>query len=423
VPVAALVLAAACGRETPTEVGGGLLPGDAVRSFEVMLDATRYLVLDTAISGFDDIFGASFQMVAQDYQGALDAHTLGRFEIPRVISAPDSGGATRADSTPHFTGGRIVLQLDTLRSNGPPPVLYRVFRIEEEWDPTTVSWTHRVDSTGARLTWNQPGGLGGALVDTASWVAGVDSVSIRVDSQTIAAWSDTSTLARGALITAVTAGVRVRASDLVLRLDARPTFRPDTVVTVTVRPPDPTFIFDPVLGARRAEPLVGGRPSWRTYLQFQEGLDTLTVPCPQGDANCRVNLRDATVTYGALVFQPVTAPLGYLPQDSMRLGARTLLVSNLTPLERSPLGEGIGVSDDFLLPSRFLPPGSAVPVEVPITTFVRNLVADTLSDGTPAARWMAVVPVVEGIDFGVASFEAAPRLRLVITVANQLQLR
>jgi hypothetical protein len=64
-----------------------------------------------------------------------------------------------------------------------------------------------------------------------------------------------------------------------------------------------------------------------------------------------------------------------------------------------------------------------VPVEVPITTFVRNLVADTLVDGTPAARWMAVVPVVEGIDFGVASFEAAPQLRLVITVANQLQLR
>jgi len=214
----------------------------------------------------------------------------------------------------------------------------------------------------------------------------------------------------------------VRTLDLVLRLNARPRFRPDTVVTVTSRPGDPTFVVNPSLGAQGASPLVGGRPSWRTYLRFREGLDTLPIPCPQVSANCVVRLDQTTLSSGALVFQPTASPAGYLPQDTFRIGARALLVSPRAPIERSPLGEGIGVSEVALQPSQFLPGAARAPVEVPVTSFVRNLAADTVPDD-PAPRWMAVLPLVEGLNFGVAAFEALPRLRLVITIANQLQLR
>jgi hypothetical protein len=421
--IAALVVSSTgCGRETPTDVGGPLLPGDAVRTFEVVLDAASYLAVDSAFSGFDEIFGASFNMVAHEYQGALEAHTLARFQVPTVISAPDSAGTTRSDSTPRYIGGRIVIHLDTLLSNGPAPAQFRAYRIQESWHPPTATWTHRVDTTGVQQPWSNPGGLGGAAIDTASWAAGVDSISIRVDSATIAAWADTTTLARGAVITAVTSGIRVRTVDLVLRLDARPRFRPDTVVTVTSRPGDPTFVINPGLGTQGAAPLVGGRPSWRTYMRFREGLDTLAIPCPQVSANCVIRLDQATLTFGALVFQPAASPAGYLPQDTFRLGSRALLVSPRAPVERSPLGEALGVSEDLLQPSQFLPGASREPIEVPITSFVRNLAADTVPD-QPAPRWLAVLPLVEGLNFGVAAFESLPRLRLVITIANQLQLR
>lgn len=418
-----LALALACSRESPTSVGGPLLPGDAVRSFEVILEAPSWLVVDTAVSGFDDPFGADFQLVAREFQGTLNAHTLARFEIPTVIAAPDSNNTTRNDSTPHFIGGRIVLQLDTLRSEGQKPVRYQAQRIEEEWDPASANWLNRVDSGSVRLPWSQPGALGGAIIDTASWEAGVDSVAIPVDSATIALWADTLTKARGAVILTLTSGARVRSSDVVLRLDARPTFRPDTVVTVTVRPPDPTFIFEPSLGQAGPAPLVGGLPSWRTYLQFRERMDTLTVACPQVSAECRVRLGDATVTYAGLVLHPTQSPPGFLPQDSMRLGTRPVLVSPLAPLERSPLGPFTGVAEDFLLPSRFLPQPASEPVEVPLTPFMRDLVTDTLPSDDPPSRWVAVLPLVEGVDFGMAAFEPMPRLRLVLTIANQLQLR
>ena len=42
----------ACTRETPSEIGGPLLPPGDVSTFEVILDPADYLVFDTAFSGY-----------------------------------------------------------------------------------------------------------------------------------------------------------------------------------------------------------------------------------------------------------------------------------------------------------------------------------------------------------------------------------
>jgi len=426
----AVLVIGSCGREVPTGVGGSLLPEDAVRTFEVLLDGSAWLVRDTAFSKFDRAFGAPFLIVAENFDGALDAHTLARFGIPAVIAALDSTGVSRNDSTPVFIGGRVVLQLDTLRSSGDLPILMRIHRITESWDPATASWTHRVDSAGNRQTWAQPGALGGPAIDTASWTGAVDSLGVRVDSlvipvdsQTIAAWSDTTTNARGVVITMVTPGGRLRSSDLVLRLDARPTFRPDTIVTVTSRPSDPVFIYDPVLPDAAPTPFIGGRPSWRTYFEVRDGLDTLSIACPEVSATCRVRLGDVNVTYAGIQLQPAPAPPGFAPQDSLRIGAQTLVLSEFTPIERSPLGQGVGATRRFLQPAEFRPPADGPLVEVPITEFVAALAADTLVDGAPPSRWIGLLPLVEGVDFGLAAFQPSPVLRLILTIANELQLR
>jgi hypothetical protein len=287
-----------------------------------------------------------------------------------------------------------------------------------------------VDSAGNRQPWAQPGALGGGIIDTASWTADRDTADVRadslvipVDSQTIAAWSDSTTRARGVVITMVTPGGRLRASDLVLRLDARPSFHQDTIVTVTSRPPDPTFIYDPALADVSPSPLIGGRPSWRTYFEFRDVFDTLTVACPQVSVNCRVRVGDVNVTYAALLLQPTPAPAGFLLQDSMRIGAQILVLSDFTPIERSPPGAGVGATRRFILPAEFRPPADGPPVEVPITDFVASLAADSLVDGVAPSRWIGLVPLVEGVDFGVATFQAMPTLRLILTIANELQLR
>jgi hypothetical protein len=58
-----------------------------------------------------------------------------------------------------------------------------------------------------------------------------------------------------------------------------------------------------------------------------------------------------------------------------------------------------------------------------VTSFLRRLLADTTFDGAPVSPWMALLPILSGIDIGVAAFEPAPRLRLILTVARELQLR
>jgi hypothetical protein len=254
-------------------------------------------------------------------------------------------------------------------------------------------------------------------------VPGQDSVVIPVDSATIAAWADTTNAARGAVVVMETAGVRARATDFVLRVDARSTLNPDTVVTTTLRPPDRTFLFDPVLTTGGVEPLAGGNPAWRTYLEFNDGLDTLTIPCPDAATSCRIPLREADITFAAMLLVPRVSPAGYTPSDSMQLVSRLLLVSDLAPLPRSPLGAAIGVTREFVSRTRFMPPSGGAPVEVPVTDYVRALAADTIATDDPLTRWLAIHPAIEGVDVGVAAFEPMPRLRLVLTIASALQLR
>lgn len=412
----------ACGDENPTDVGGSLLPGQAIRTVELIIDGSTYLVRDTAFTGYTRPSSAGYFVVANSFQGEFNANTIGEFEMPRTIAVVDSGGTLRTDSMPTLFGGRIVLLVDTLRSDGPPPARFRAYRLTEDFDVASANWTNRVDTTGVRLPWTQPGALGGMSIDTASWIAGRDSVVIPVDSATIAFWADTTNAARGAVVVMETSGVRAIASDFVLRVDARSTINPDTVVTTTIRPPARTFLYDPVLSASGIEPLAGGNPAWRTYFEFSNGLDTLTLACPDSPATCRIPLEEADITFAAMQLVPRVAPPGFLPSDSMQLVSRLLLVSDLAPLPRSPLGAAIGVTPRFVQRTRFAAPAGGDPIEVPITDYLRALVADT-STADPLTRWIAIHPSIEGIDIGVAAFDPMPRLRLILTVASELQLR
>jgi hypothetical protein len=413
----ALLVAAACGEETPTEVGAGLLPTDAVRTFEIVLEPAEYMVFDTAFGEYSDVRDMDYSIIANMFEGALNSNALARFSVPLAINVTDTLDVSRIDTMATFIGGTVRVVVDTIRSVD-APVRLALYRTAEQWDPS-ATWQHRSDVDGVRLAWATPGGTRGALVDTATWTVGADTVRFRVDAATIAEWRDTTVAGRGALIVAETPGSRLRTSVPLLQVHATSTHRPDTVFTIGTITQARTFIFEPQLATVADHPRVGGTPAWRTILQLREGLDTLSFPCP-GVPNCRFRLSDVTLNHAGLRLQPVMPPPGFSPESNVTIGAYLLLANPQLPLQRSPLGDLAGVAS--VPRSSFLAPAAPV-VELAITELIRLAIMSPERRGTtPLPRHIALVPSPEPRLFGVATFAAMPRLRLVVSTVQELQL-
>jgi hypothetical protein len=411
----------ACGEEGPTSVGAGLVPGGAIRTIEVTIEPERYLVWDTAFAGFGSPGEAPFTIIANEFGGELNANTLVRFGIlPRAVAAPDTAGVGRVDTIPELLRVRLIVRIDTLTSAAAGPVTLRLFRSAEDWDRLTATWAMRVDTPGARVAWQSPGGTRGPELAEVDWALGQDSVVFEItDTLAIHPWREEAELRQGAIIVAEGAEARLRARSIGIQLDYQPSFRPDTVITLTEESREFTYIFEPELAREAGAVRVGGVPAWRGMLRLRERLDTLNVPCPDRP-NCFVPLREVAITRAALSLQRTASPPGFAPEDSMFFVARHLLFTDRLPLMRTPLGEVVGVT------ASAVPPDSMDVGEtlIPITDLMRLLVLPP--DTTPGARpppYLALLPITEGATFGFASFAAAPRLRLVLTVATETQLR
>ncbi len=413
-----LFLVSACTDETPTEVGDDLLPSGEVRTFEVVLDPGAFLTFDTTFTGYTAPRNAPFTIIANKFGGVLDANTLFRFgQPPGVIQVRNPAGVATNDSTPQYFAGRLVLRFDSTTSDAAPPVRFRAFQTAEAWNET-ATWTLRIDTGAVQLPWSTPGGTRGASVDTATWVAG-DTVVLDVDSATVAQWMDTANAGRGTVVVTETNGARVRLTGAVLRLSARSDIQPDTVFNFDVAPIITTFIFNPQ-PPPATELRVGGVPSWRTMLGIRQDLPSLTFPCP-GVANCQIRLDDAHLNRAELLLQPVTAPPGFVTEDTIFMQTRTLLVSPGVPLERSPVGVDVCGGITFCLqrgmaaPEFFRQPAATDPVALDVTNYMVALLdPETPAESRPPFALTLLIPN-EPTTFGFATFAQGPRLRLILT--------
>lgn len=415
-----------CGDEDPVGIGRELVPGGAVRTVELVLDASAFLFSDTTLGGFSTPAAAGFLKVAHMAEGGIDARALARFDAPpAALTVQVSADSTAVDSTLTFPSARLLLRVDTTLSSAPGPVVLKLLRIQEEWHAASATWTQAVDTLGVSRAWSTPGAGGGAVVDSVVWTPGSDSVTFAVDSQTVARWTDTTAMGQGALVLAETPGADLVASGAALQLDVRPSVRPDTLIPATVATLASTFIYQPAPGATSAL-RVGGLPAWRSYLDLGVALDTVRIPCASGAAGCTVALGDAFVSFAALVLQPADGVAGFDPERPLVLEARPVLGGSGVPLPRAPLGSAVGrvsIEADSLA-------AGAGPVEIPITLFLVDLLEQQgqETDADDATSLLALAQLPETASFGFASFSSAtgaapPRLRLVVTVASDLEIR
>ena len=420
--LAPLVLlgSAACGTESPVEIGEQLLPGQPVASFEVVLDTDQFLVLDSAFSLYSEPYQAGGQFVAADFDGVLDARALARFNpIPSTINVRDTvSNTTVTDSTPTYEGGRLVVLVDTLRGSH-DEAAFAVYRLTEEWDPRSVNWTMRIDSGSVQEPWAQAGGSLGERVGEAVWSREEgDTLLIEMDSADVSVLRDSANARLGFVLVTETPGVRMRVNSIGLQADARSS-RADTVITVNGVGSGRTFIYTPELTPRTDDPRVGGIPSWRTLIRLDPDLRDVEVPCPDVPG-CTIRLGDAEITLATLEYELAAPPPGFAVEDSVRLAAVPMFEAPGVPFSRSLLGSPLSAvpADRWVQPDEFDDVASADPVRIPVTTAIRSLLPDDANN-----VGIALVPTVTFGTFGFVPLQPNPILRLVLTVSEEVQLQ
>ncbi len=415
---------AACGDEDPTEVGSSLL-GPGVRTFEVVLDAADFLQGDTTYDNIGRLRDAQFRIVANQFAGELDAHTLFRISRPFTVTYQTEDGTAHTDSLRFIRGARVTLILDTVAST-PGPVDVEVLPVTESWDPGTVSWTLRHDTAGVSEPWTTPGGTTGPVAGSASWSGG-DTLVIAIDSAAAAVWQDTVAARRGALIRPTTPGARLRVRLIDFEFDVVPEAELDTVLTAGGSGQNMHIATPEQPAATQAELRIGGLPTWRTLLHFRPLRELVLDACGggvgTGDPACDVPLADVSINLAALQLDP--SPVGgHRVEGPIRVEGRAVLEAENVSVFRSPLTQPLDQMQDTIPAELFTPtPPPGVRVSVPVTSYIRNLVTRE-DDDEAEALWLALVATVERATFGYAAFSSMesadpPRLRLVVSLPNQ----
>ncbi|MBW3534632.1 MAG: hypothetical protein KY453_05355, partial [Gemmatimonadetes bacterium] len=370
-------------------------------------------------------------VLAHAFEESLEARTLVRFlRIPRVASVRDTTGTTRPDSALTFVGGRLVLRLDTLASTNEGPVTLAAGRILHPWDVTSATWELAVDTFRVTDPWPEEGGGPVEFLGTTVWdPAAGDTAFIELDSAQVALLADTTDVDRSVRFAVETPGVRLKVDFTALRLDARPSINPDTVVQVNATDRQTTFVYAPFPEPPPDGIRVGGVPAWRTVLDI-DLPETLSGP-PElcAAVGCPVRLTPERVTHAELVLTTrATEPAAFQPTDSIRLDVRPVLAPDRLP--KAPLGgsflAGLGLPGTPI-PAEAFGAGAARTVAVPITPFVRARLDEPAEGEDPLTSTIALLSVFEPLSIAFASFvgpggAGEPFLRLVITAARPVEL-
>ncbi|HEU0076596.1 MAG TPA: hypothetical protein VFQ76_03040, partial [Longimicrobiaceae bacterium] len=303
--------AVACTDDPPTATGGDLFPGSVPSTFQVVLPADSFFQQLGSFTGYSGPADVDYQLVANRFDGSLQANTLVKLAAFPTSFSYTQGGTAKSDSLATLGRGSLVARLDSIASTSAGPIELQLWEAGQAWDPGTVSWAFAVDTAGGRVRWTQPGGSRAGLLSSITLPAGAgaagDSVVFALDSLAVQRIARTDF--PGLLITAAGAQGRVQlqAGGIQLRTGAHPrSASPDTVLAVNVSPTAARFVFDPDQPSPAAGILqAGGIRSARTLLRVELPR---TVPVCQGGTCTRISTREVTLNEVSLLLTPVPVP-------------------------------------------------------------------------------------------------------------------
>ena len=426
--------ASGCAEKIATAPDLGFLQIEA-RTVEVLVPYEDFVDEVQVIGGYGSADDLPFAVLARDF-GGLNARPLLHLEdFPTEARVPGTDGVTVTDTDLSFVGGWVLIQFDTLIGSALVPSGIEVFDVREDWHVPTVTWDLAVDSAGDQRPWTQPGGGSISLVGAGVFDAFVgrledddadlvDTVSIAIDSATVAALGDPASGVKGLLLSVVEPGAFLHVLNVGLMLTTVPSTRPDTILQLPVLMDDLVFIVDPVPTAPVGWLRVGGAPSWRTIIKMSipRSVDGTAELC--GTPGCRVDLTEVDMNLAELVLTTRQTESAFQPQGPITIDVRRVLNPELLP--KSPLSESLVPVVENLQPQLFsTKPGT--PVLLALTELVKEILADAAETGTVAPISVALFTVIEPLNIGFASFEGfggvgAPALRLFYTIANDVGL-
>jgi hypothetical protein len=302
--------------------------------------------------------------------------------------------------------------------------------IQHEWDAPTATWDLAVDSLGAESAWDEPGAGPVTNVVTSVWDPTVgDSAVFELDSAQVETWkaafADTSAQ-HGVRLAALSEGVRLEVTDLVLQVDVKPSINPDTTVVLVTNRQQLTFVYTPAPDDPGDGLRVGGTPSWRSVLDVAVPK-TLSEPAALcARVTCPIELTAGRVNYAALVLRSSQTEPAFAPTDSVNIDVRP--VFDRSTLPKSPLGSSLlTTSVGKRFGADLFSSATETEVEIPITSFVRSLLQQDSTAAVPPPHTLALLSTFEPVSIAFASFYGpgtpqAPELKLVITAGRSVEL-
>lgn len=413
----------ACAEESPTSIDPEGVPFE-IRTVEIELPWSEFGTGVESFDGFGTPSDIGLVILADGFMGVLDSRALVRFRtFPSLINVRNAEGTLVTDTVITFRAGRIIADAVVSQADSIGTWEFQAGALTQPWDVASATWESAIDSVGVTVPWDTPGAdpvrlIGAGALDLAD---GADSVVIELDAETLAEWQD-SAADRSMRFDITTENERVRFSNFRLRLDIGSSIDTDTTVVREVDLLEQTFIYTPSPDDPDGVIRIGGAPAWRTVF----GLDVPTVLTgPEAlceVAGCPFRLTPEALNRASLVLRTRESPVAFQPQDSVFLDTRPVLAPDALP--KSPLGNSF-IGNFTLGPDAF---GDAAgePFEFQITSFVRALV-DPEADGSEPST-IALLGTFEPLDIALAEFagpdeDGAPRLRLLVTVSDQVTYR
>lgn len=419
--------AAACGELTPTSVDQALLPEEPV-TVEVRVPWAEFGSDVASYGGFGSAGDLGSGVVAHEFGGSLEARTLVTLSsLPTSASVRDTTGTAVTDSDLRVLQGRMMAVVDTVATVATGPVTLQIGMVGQAWDASSATWDAAVDTLGDTQAWTEAGA--GPVTDVLTTVwdpAEGDTAVFALDSAQVALWTDTVSTNQGVRLEALSGGVRMKVLNVLLQADVQPSVNPDTTVVISATRTGLTFIYTPAPAAPDGDIRVGGTPSWRTVLDVRVPT-TLNGPSALCDAvGCPLTLTADQVSYAALVLRTRSSDPAFQPSDTVNVDMRP--VYDRSALPKSPLGNSLLTS---LVGKRLSPDlfgsGEGSEVEIPVTSFVRQLLSADSTSAYPPPNTLALLSTYEPLSIAYASFfgpgtPEAPVLKLIVTSGPAVEL-